>query len=191
MKVTDELPVIAILVLFSAVSWTAFAYLNSVAFDFLKEAPGVHLVYMPAGVRLLILLLFGVWGAIGIAIAHSFAVLNQYGSASTAFLVTDSVISGFGGLLVLFVSQKLFGISPTLEGLRTKHLPLLSLMMAIAMPFMFNAVQVAFGYRPVSEAASNFWPMLLGDFLGCFIVITVVLLLIKAYRALSQAQKSS
>ena len=137
------------------------------------------------------MVLFGVWGAIGIAIAHPIAVLTQYNPTDIAFLITDSVISGFGGLLVLVVSQKLFGISPNLEGLRPKHLPLLSLMMAIAMPFMFNAVQVAFGYRPVSEAASKFWPMLLGDFLGCFILITVVLLLIKAYRALSQAQKSS
>ena len=191
MNVTDQLPERAILVLISAVSWAAFTYLNSVAFDFLKEAPGVHLVYMPAGVRLLILLLFGVWGAIGIAIAHPIAVLTQYNPNDVTFLITDSLISGFGGLLVLFVSQKLLGISPSLDGLRAKHLPLLSLMMAIAMPFMFNAAQVVFGYRPVSEVTSNFWPMLLGDFLGCFIVIAVVLLLIKAFRALYSGSHSS
>lgn len=191
MKATDELPVRVILVLVSAVSWAAFAYVNSVAFDFVKEAPGVHLVYLPAGVRLLILLLFGVWGAIGIAIAHPFAVLTQYSPADTAFLITDSVISGFGGLLVLIAAQRSFGISPNLEGLRPKHLPLLSLMMAMAMPFMFNVAQVVFDYRSLSEAASNYWAMLLGDFLGCFIVIAAVLLLVKAYRSLSQAQTGS
>lgn len=191
MKATDELPVRVILVLVSAVSWAAFAYVNSVAFDFVKEAPGVHLVYLPAGVRLLMLLLFGVWGAIGIAIAHPFAVLTQYSPADTAFLITDSVISGFGGLLVLASAQRLFGVSPNLEGLRTKHLPLLSLMMAVAMPFMFNAELIVFGRRAFSEAASDFLAMLLGDFLGCFIMIAAVLLLIKAFHALYSGSHSS
>lgn len=191
MKVADELPVRTILVAISAVSWAAFAYAYSVGFDFVKEAPGVHLVYLPAGLRLLLLLIFGVWGAIGIAIAHPIVVWTQYGSTSIAFTIAHSLISGFGGLLVLRMSQRLFGVSPSLEGLRPRHLPLLSLLMAVVMPLLFGFDLVAFDIRPASEVAMTYWAMLLGDFLGCFLVVAVVLLLFRAYRTLQPASDNS
>lgn len=191
MKVADELPVRTILVAISAVSWAAFAYAYSVGFDFVKEAPGVHLVYLPAGLRLLLLLIFGVWGSIGIAIAHPIVVWTQYGSTSIAFTIAHSLISGFGGLLVLRMSQRLFGVSPSLEGLRPRHLPLLSLLMAVVMPLLFGFDLVAFDIRPASEVAMTYWAMLLGDFLGCFLVVAVVLLLFRVYRTLQPASDNS
>ncbi len=191
MKLTDEYPVRAILVLISAVVWAVFASVYSVGFGFVREAPGVHLLYLPAGLRLLLLLLFGVWGAVGIAIAHPIVVWTQYGSSSIAFTIVHSLISGFGGLLVLNMSRRVFGISSSLDGLRAKHLPLLSLLMAVAMPFLFSVDLIAFDIRPASQVIGTYWAMLLGDFLGCFFVIAVVLLLIKAYRTVAQVQTGS
>jgi hypothetical protein len=185
MKVTDELHVRTALVVISAMSWAVFAYVYSVGFESVKEAPGVHLIYLPAGLRLLILLLFGVWGAIGIFIAHPIVVYTQYDSPNVAFVTAQAFISGFGGLFVLNMSQRLFGISPNLDGIRAKHLPLLSLKMAIALPLLFSFALVVFQGRPVSKVETNFWAMLLGDFLGCFIFIAAVLLLIRAYRRFS------
>lgn len=190
MKMTDELPVRAILVIISAVSWAAFAYAYAVGFDFVKEAPGVHLVYLPAGLRLLLLLIFGVWGGIGIAIAHPIVVWTQYGSTSIGFTIAHSLISGFGGLLVLSMSRRLFGVSSSLEGLRPQHLPLLSLLMAIVMPFLFGVDLVAFDIRPANGVIAGYWGKLLGDFLGCLFVIAFVLLLIRAYRAVPSASGS-
>jgi len=191
MKVTDELPVRLILIAISAVSWAAFAYAYAIGFDFVKEAPGVHLVYLPAGLRLLLLLIFGVWGAIGIAIAHPIVVWTQYGSPGIAFTIAHSLISGFGGLLVLKMSRRLFGVSPNLEGLRARHLPLLSLLMAIVMPFLFGIDLIVFDIRPASEVAMTYWGKLLGDFLGCFLVLALGLLLVRSYRKFRSASRSS
>lgn len=173
------------LVVISAMSWAAFAYIYSFGFESVKEAPGVHLIYLPAGLRLLILLLFGVWGAIGISIAHPIVDYTQYESPNVALVTAQALISGFGGLFVLNMFQRLFGISPNLDGIRARHLPLLSLKMAIALPLLFSLALVVFDGRPVSEVEANFWAMLLGDFLGCFLFIAAVLLLIRAYRRLS------
>ena len=172
----------AVLVAISAISWAGFAYMYSFGFSFVREAPGVHLLYLPAGVRLLLLLLFGVWGAIGIAIAHPIVVWTQFGSSSLAFTIAHSVISGFGGLLVVNASRRLLGVSSDLSGLRGIHLPLLSLLMAIVMPILFGADLIAFDIRTPTDVVSTYWATLLGDFLGCFSVMAFVLLLVRAFR---------
>ena len=75
--------------------------------------------------------------------------------------------------------------------MRAKHLPLLSLLMAIVMPFLFGIDLIAFDIRPASQVVETYWAKLFGDFLGCFFVIGIVLLLIKAFRALYSGSHSS
>ena len=57
--------------------------------------PGIDLIYLPAGVRLLIVLAFGVWGAIGIALSNPLLFITAFGQQSMSELVVNSLIAGF------------------------------------------------------------------------------------------------
>ena len=52
-----------------ALTYTLLFYLSDWLTAFLEAAPGVNWIYLPAGLRLFLVLIFGLSGAIGISIA--------------------------------------------------------------------------------------------------------------------------
>ena len=63
--------------------------------------------------------------------------------------------------------------------------------MAIVMPFLFGIDLIAFDIRPASEVVMTYWGMLLGDFLGCFLVLASVLVVFRSYRTFRSASRSN
>lgn len=159
------------LVLLSAVLWVAFWFLNSWLFSSLDYAAGISLVYFPAGVRLVIVLVFGVWGAIGIALSNPLLFIDVFGQQPVGELLLNAVIAGFVPLLVARSCQWLLGIGTSLENLRPAHLPLLALAVSIVTPLAFNIMFIAYGLKPASELLANVSAMAFGDFLGCLIAL--------------------
>jgi hypothetical protein len=172
-------------VLASGLIWLAAGLLNKHLMSSTTLTTGIELIYLPAGFRLLIILLFGVWGALGIFLTNPLLFLAQFGPASALEIGVNAAISAFVPLLVINLCGRFCGIDASLLRLRAIHLPILALAVSVATPLMFNIQFSVMGLTAPGEFLRNAAAMSLGDFTGCLLVIASARLLIAAYRALS------
>lgn len=180
-----RLAVTILVVLASAALWTASGVANAYLLSFGSFAPGIDFVYLPAGLRLLIVLLFGVWGALGIALANPVLYMLHFGSGSALEIIVNSLICGFAPFLTVKVFCRTVGIQASLLELKPIHLPLLALAVSIVTPLTLNLNFLATGLKQPGDVTVNVAAMSAGDFLGCLLVIVLVQLSIAAFRTLS------
>ena len=108
------MPVIIGSIFVSGIVWLGVSLMNSVLLSSTTVTTGIELVFLPAGFRLLIILLFGFWGALGIFLANPIMFIDYFGSASIAELVINAGIAAFVPYLVVRACSKSFGISTSL-----------------------------------------------------------------------------
>ena len=180
------MPVIIGSIFVSGIVWLGVSPLNSNLMSSTTVTTGIELVYLPAGFRLLIILLFGLWGALGIFITNPIFFLSIFGSASVTEIVINAGIAAFVPYLVVRTCSKSFGISSSLLGLRPIHLPVLALAVSLATPLAFNLHFLLAGREPPELILTNFSAMAFGDFVGCLLVIGFARLLIAAYRMVTK-----
>ena len=171
----------ALLVLASAALWGASNAMNTYLMSFADFARGIDLIYLPAGFRLLIVLLFGFWGALGIFLSNPIAYLVEFGSGSASLVIANSLICAF---------CRAAGIQASLLQLKPVHLPLLALAVSVATPVMLNLFFLASGMKEADQLMVNVSAMVTGDFLGCLFLIVLVRLAIAAVRVVVPSQTS-
>ncbi|WP_421693785.1 hypothetical protein [Aestuariivirga sp.] len=171
------------LVAVSGVSWVAFWFLNAWLFAATHFAPGISLIYVPAGIRLIILLLFGVWGAIGIALTDPILFWTEFDQQPVLEVAVNAVISGFVPLAGIRILQRASGMDTDLKRLKPLHLPALALTVSILAPLALTAQFFVCGLRPASDLLSGFFAMTLGDFLGCLLALLLAKIAIFYFRA--------
>lgn len=172
----------AMFVVTSGVLWCLVWLVNQRLMAGLNVAPGIDLIFLPAGFRLLIVLIFGFWGALGIFLADPLMFLQAFGKGSATEMITNAMISGFAPYLTVRAFCRVAGIQSSLLQLRPIHLPMLALAVSIVTPLLFNLHFVLSGREPASDFAHNIAAMSMGDFLGCFLVIGLVRLGLAAAR---------
>ena len=180
------MPVIIGSILVSGIVWLGVSLLNSVLMASTAVTTGIALVYLPAGFRLLIILLFGFWGALGIFLTNPILFIDYFGSASIAELVINAGIAAFVPYIVVNICVRYFGISSSLTELKPIHLPVLALAVSLTTPLAFNNLFLLAGREPPELFLTNFSAMAFGDFVGCLLVIGIVRLLIVAYRTVTK-----
>lgn len=164
-------------------------FIGRAQFDWLtsaKLAPGIDLVYLPAGIRLGIVLIARVWGASGITIANTLLFVDEFGSGSMGEVISNSVIAGFGPLLAVWVCCRILRIDINLGDLKPWHLPVLALVVSVITPTLFNLHFLVYGLKPFDQFAANVCAMMLGDFLGCLVVLMLMKGVIAAYKFISR-----
>ena len=63
------------------------------------------------------------------------------------------------------------GIDVNLTQLSPKHLPILALIVSLVTPLLFNLHFLIYNIKPLSLILPNVSAMILGDFLGCLVVL--------------------
>lgn len=162
--------------------WVANMYLAAPA----HVAPGISLVFLPAGFRLLLVIVFGVWGALGIAIADPLLFFAEFGHGSLREVLVNALISGFAPYFTVQAFFRLAGIQRSLIQLKPVHLPLLALAVSVVTPLLFNLHFLAEGREQPAEFLHNFTAMMTGDFLGCLLVSVLARIGLAAGRAAFQ-----
>lgn len=170
------------LIIASALLWYCIGRAQFNWFTSAKFAPGIDLVYLPAGIRLGIVLIARVWGASGITIANTLLFADEFGSGSMGEAITNSAIAGFGPLLAVWVGCRILRIDINLGELKPWHLPVLALIVSVITPILFNIHFLVYGLKPFDQFAANICAMMLGDFLGCLAVLVAMKILIAAYK---------
>jgi hypothetical protein len=142
---------------------------NQEIFSHSEFVRGVNWVYLPAGIRLLSTLLFGVDGALGLLLA-SWLVNFYY------FFPHDPIRSFVGGILataapfaVYRLAREIYGLDASLANLTAGRLLLLTVAYALAGPLLHHIWFYLSGDQ--QNIVSRFFAMMIGDLCGTLIVI--------------------
>ena len=157
----------------SALAYGALFYLNSWLTSGLIFGTGVSWIYLPAGLRLFLTLIFGLPGAVGIALA-SF-LISYSGSLSDDLMVCigTGLISGFAPYLARIFVLSNIELAPDLSNL---NLP--KLLICIVVYASLSAGLHQYWYSTVnlddSDTMNHFIAMFIGDVLGSALLISLI-----------------
>jgi hypothetical protein len=158
--------------LISALLYSALFFFNDWLTETVKYDLGVSWVYLPAGLRLFLILIFGLAGAIGIA-AASFAI--SYFGVFPPDLVTCigiGLISGFAPLLAKWIVVSNIHISRDLSNLSLQKIILCIVVYALMSAGLH---QIWFELRGLESGSLNhFLVMFVGDIAGSILLIAVI-----------------
>jgi hypothetical protein len=159
-------------VLISALLYSALFFFNDWITETVKYDLGVSWIYLPAGLRLFLILIFGLAGAIGIA-AASFAI-SYFGVFPTDLLTCIGIglISGFAPLFAKWVVVSNTYISNDLSNLSMQKI-LLCIVIYALMSSGFH--QYWFMLRDLESGSINhFLVMFAGDVAGSILLIALI-----------------
>lgn len=146
----------------------------------------VYLVFLPAGTKLICILLFGIWGSIGDAIALFFVTLHIRPNVST----TDALIYAVAGSLITLLSIKfllhLFKVKTNLSNLKYWHIPSISLLTSVLHAVIFNIVfsELQSGKTYDDQYLVRSVAMAFGDFTGIALIILLLIFAISKSKLL-------
>jgi len=156
----------------SALLYSALFFFNDWLTEIVKYDLGVSWVYLPAGLRLFLILIFGLAGAIGIA-AASFVI--SYFGVFPPDLVTCigiGLISGFAPLLAKWVVVSNTHISNDLSNLSLQKILFCILVYALVSAGLHQWWFVARNLE--SGSLNHFLVMFAGDVAGSILLIVLV-----------------
>ena len=167
-------------------SFKANQYLDEI----MLYAPGVSLIFVPAGVKLLCILVGGLPAAVGVyfgSVYLSTLMWTQVPSLGNMFMALIAVVTY--GLAVHLVMQKC-RIKNDLSNLSYWHVIWLSAAASLLNGFGLNIAYFSQGVTSASEFFGKSTAMAFGDFLGCFVVVTLFTIVIRTVKSLRKKANS-
>jgi len=165
-------------VLTVAIAWVLIYKLNDVVFQVLEVSSLITLIFLPAGIRLISILLLHYNAVIGLFIGALITNIHPEISLENIFII--SLISAVNPYIAYISSNALLNVKPTLQALTSKHLLLMSFIYAL-----FNAVShnIYFYFSAITdEFLMNTLMMFTGDLIGTILVLYLFSVLYKLFR---------
>jgi hypothetical protein len=157
----------------SALAYAFLFYANAWLAGELVFSLGVNWVYLPAGLRLFLILVFGLPGALGIAVV-SFLIsyLGEFPHDLTLCLGVG-LVSGFAPYIARVFILSNIQLAPDLSNLSLQKLIICILVYALLSAGMH---QLWFAAEGLEDAGSfsHFAVMLVGDILGSILLIAMI-----------------
>ncbi|MEJ8857460.1 hypothetical protein WKW79_23015 [Variovorax robiniae] len=151
-----------------AALWFVLFSLNDWAFGYLDQAHVISWVFLPAALRLLGVLLFGRWAALGLFLGALATNGTAFGH-SMAQSVSVAALSGLGALGALHLTTRILQVPPTLRGLTAGRLAVFAVVGALCNVIPHNLFFWAVGLQP--NPFVGLVPMFIGDLAGIVIVL--------------------
>ena len=159
-----------IFVLITATLYVSFHLLNDWLFKAFELHSGANWVFLPAGLRLMCTLVFGIEGAIGLLIAGLLLAMNHLSQDPVTGIVTAMISAGAPYLV--YVGALRIGMPSSLEKLSPALLSVLALLYALSNSALHSLWFVARGIYP--DLLHNWITMFVGDLIGTLIMIYVL-----------------
>jgi hypothetical protein len=157
----------------SALSYAALFYINSWLTSSLIYGLGVSWIYLPAGLRLFMTLIFGLPGAIGIALA-SFVI--SYSGAlplDLTLCIGTGLISGFAPYLARLLILSNAHLEPDLSNLNLPKLAICILLYALLSAGLHQFWYATMGLDEAGTS-NHFLVMFIGDVFGSLLLISAI-----------------
>lgn len=163
-----------------ALIYTLLFYSNDWLTAFLEVAPGINWIYLPAGLRLFLVLIFGLSGALGIAIASTLITFGRDLGNDMFSILGIGLISGFSPYLARLLVIRNLRINPDLSNLSMQIIAISVLVFALMSTSLHQVWFVLMGIP--SGSFSNAIAMLIGDILGALFFISICKFGIDLYK---------
>lgn len=160
----------AALSLVSAVLFVSFFEINNWLFASLEYTQGVSWVFLPAGFRVILVLAFGLPGALGLVMGSWFIDSETLLSSSWFFPFLNGVVSGLTPWLVMKYLNRLGLPGLQLQTMTAQGLLQLTLIFSAASAFGHQLVWWLFE-RPGANIWVDVWPMFIGNVLGALLML--------------------
>lgn len=173
----------ALMVLISAFLFVQFFRLNDFLFDALEHTHGINWIFLPAGFRVLLVLVLGLPGALGIAASTLW--LNQDSIQSVGWLpiACMGLASGLGPWCVKTWMERRGLLNRDLKDIGSA-----SLLQFVLLYAVFNALAhqlIFWGFSLTnSQPWIDVWPMFIGDLLGALVILYALKLSLPWLRVL-------
>lgn len=174
----------AMVVVLTAVAYIALFQVSSWLISPSAFSDGVSWVFLPSGLRLVFVLIFLHWGAIGVGLGSALISLRYQLSGDIVTAAVTGFISGFAPWLARALCVRRFGLDAGLRGLTPGALLGLSAVFALISASMHQAWYFIRGQTV--ELLHTTAVMALGDFLGTVCVLYLAkagFLLVRISRA--------
>lgn len=172
----------ALIVVLSAIVWVGSFMLHERYLPFLAQAPGIDLVFVPSGLRLLAILIGGIWAVIGVSIGGIFLTGTEFQTMQPAIILAIGLCSGLCPYIALRASLRATGVEAGLGNLTAARLPLICLGVAIVSAVLHNLLFGALGVEQWSNFTVNVLAMAAGDFLGILLAVVIAFIILRIYR---------
>lgn len=151
--------------------------------DFLVHDNWIFLVFLPAGGRLLSIMLFGSWGAIGDCIALFISAADILPTQHIAVWLSFATSSSLASLIAIRLAMRQLNISLDLSNLQYWQIPILSVISNLIHAFITQLTLSYFLQKKYQFYVRDSLAMALGDFLGTMLLIGCVTIGIKLFKA--------
>jgi hypothetical protein len=167
-------------ILFCGVVYASLFYINHWLTQFLEAAPGVNWIFLPAGLRLFLVLVFGLPGALGIIAASMIITFYQGFGIDPLTIIGIGLISGFAPYLARHLVLRNLKIANDLGNL---NINLVVTCILIFAAISSTSHQFWFEFRGLeSGSLQNVLVMFIGDVLGALLLISLVKIVIDLYK---------
>jgi len=166
-----------------------YAYqLNLYWFDWFEFSYGTNWVYLPSGLRLLLVLVLPEAGALAIAVASLFINYSSGSPDAHVFNIVTAVISASAPYVSRLIAVHFLKLSPELSGLTSVAFFKISVMFAF---FSATLHQIWFYWQGVTDNwLQSTLAMGVGDWLGTVLVLAFTSLMIKGYKFMAGSSVS-
>lgn len=172
----------AIIVVCSALAWIGAYMIQNRFLPFFSHSPGIDLLFIPSGVRLIAIMIGGIWAAVGVSLGSLFLTGPEFHTMQAGTILAIAACSWFGPYLALRVSLRATGVEPGLKQLSPGLLPVISLGVAVGSSLQHNLVFGLLGLEQWSGFADNVLAMAIGDFLGILLAVVIAFLILRRSR---------
>lgn len=158
------------LALTSAVLFVVFFQLNGWIFASLEYSEGISWVFLPAGFRVILVLVLGFPGAIGQMLGSWYIDSALFTDTSWFFPFFNGVVSGLTPWLVMQVLIRRGWLAPQLQSMSGQKLLQLTIIFSAASALSHQLVWWWLE-RPESNIWIDVWPMFIGNALGALLML--------------------
>ena len=160
----------------SALLWVTCVTLNNdLFFEWTAVTEFRHLIFVPAGAKLVLVMALGARGAFGIALGTMTFLHSDLPTLSTVQAVACSLAYAGVPLVVLSAFSRVTGLAKPWFGLGTQHLALITVAVAVASSIAFNGLLAAWGILSGVEVLPAAVAMAGGDVTGTGILLAAAL----------------
>lgn len=157
--------------------------INQLLDDYFVYAPGISLLFIPAGVKLLFVLIGRLPAIIGIMVVSVYLGHGIWPDKSILPVIYFAFVSLITYPISAYTIMWLLKIRKDLANLRYWQIIVLSLVASITNGIVHNLLYMSQDVTTADELWTKSAAMTLGDFMGCFVVVALFQFAVSKSRA--------
>ena len=158
------------LALSSAVLFVLFFQLNGWVFAHLAYNDGISWVFLPAGFRVILVLVLGLPGALGLVLGSWFIDSALFSADTWLLPFLNGLVSGLTPWLVMKFLQHKGWLAPHIMSMSAQRLLHMTLIFSAASAISHQLLWWLFE-RPDANILVDVWPMFIGNALGALLML--------------------